>query len=710
MAVTLFSLRSVFIWGFALSAGQALADPLIETNYNSYGSPGLIDMPSAHSRPDAELAFTVSSFKNTRRSTLTFQMTPRFSGSFRYSNLYNIRGGTDPGSAINEFIFDRSFSVHYRFVDENHKWPAIAVGLNDFFGTGIYQSEYFVATKTFGSRFRATGGIGWGRLAGVGNFKNPLGYIHDGFFTRPGRQGAQGGTLEAQNWFRGDAALFGGMQYQANPKLLLTAEYSSDAYPQEDGASFDRKTPFNFGVTYKFRPNVRLSANYLYGSELGVQLSMALNPKNPPAFGGFGAAPPSIVLRGPKTAEQLGWDLPPERKPQVQSALASALIAQDLELQSFEVSGTTVHVAYVGTSSVQSAQDLGRVARILTSVLPTSIETFVLIPVVNGVRTSQITLQRSDLERFEYGFDGAWNSYAAALIEPAFDPVAPIAGFYPRFKPQIGAYLKPSFFDPEYPLLLDIGVEARATYEPVQGVVFRGAVRKKVIGNLNKSDRVSDSVLPKVRSETNIYDREGDPALPELTVSAYTQFTPDLYGRATFGYLEPQFGGLSTELLWKPIESRFAIGAELNYVQQRDYDQRFGFRDYSVLTGHVSGYWQLANGYHAQVDVGRYLAEDLGATFTLDREFKNGWKVGAFFTLTDVSAEDFGEGSFDKGLRFSIPINWISGEPDRQQFATTIRPVVRDGGARVEMAGRLYETVRGTHRAGLRDGWGRFWR
>jgi len=164
------------------------------------------------------------------------------------------------------------------------------------------------------------------------------------------------------------------------------------------------------------------------------------------------------------------------------------------------------------------------------------------------------------------------------------------------------------------------------------------------------------------------------------------------------------------ELLWKPNSSPIAVGAELNYVKQRDYDQRFGFRDYSVVTGHVSGYWQLESGYHAQVDVGRYLAGDVGATFTLDREFKNGWKVGAFFTLTDVSAEDFGEGSFDKGLRFSIPINWISGEPDRDQFATTIRPVIRDGGARVEMAGRLYETVRGTHRAGLRDGWGRFWR
>ena len=691
-------------------AGQAWAGPSIDSNYNSYGHPGLIDMPSAHSRPDAELALTISDFQNNRRTSLTFQVTKRLSGSLSYANIYNFRPDPTPGTPIQSFRFDRSFSFHYRFVDESQKWPAIAVGLNDFLGTGIYQSEYVVATKTFGSSFRATGGIGWGRLAGVGSFRNPLGVINDAFNTRPGRTGSQGGTLQGQNWFRGDAALFGGMQYQATDKLLLTAEYSSDAYPHEDGAAFDRKSPFNFGATYKIRPHVRLTTNYLYGSELGVQLSMALNPKNPPAFGGFGAAPPPVIPRGSKTAEQLGWDLPSERKPQVQSALAVALEAQDLELQSFEVTDTTAYVAYVGTSSIQSAQDLGRVARILTGVLPTSVETFVLTPVVNGLRTSQITLKRLDLERFESTFDGAWESYANAQIDPGSDHVAPVSGFYPKFDSQLGAYLKPSFFDPEFPFLLDVGVEARATYEPMQGVIVRGAVRKKVVGNLNKSNRVSDSVLPKVRSESNIYDREGDPALTELTASAYTRISPTLYGRATLGYLEPQFGGLSTEMLWKPVDSQFAIGAELNYVKQRDYDQRFGFRDYSVATGHVSGYWQLANGYHAQVDVGRYLAGDVGATFTLDREFKNGWKVGGFFTLTDVSAEDFGEGSFDKGISVTIPINGISGEPSRDQFSTTIRPVTRDGGARVEMAGRLYETVRGTHRAGLRDGWGRFWR
>jgi hypothetical protein len=118
----------------------------------------------------------------------------------------------------------------------------------------------------------------------------------------------------------------------------------------------------------------------------------------------------------------------------------------------------------------------------------------------------------------------------------------------------------------------------------------------------------------------------------------------------------------------------------------------------------------MGNGFHGQVDVGRYLAGDWGTTLTLDREFKNGWKVGAFATFTDVSFDDFGEGSFDKGLRFEIPISTVTGQPNSDTLKYTMRPVQRDGGARLAVSDRLYETVRELHTPQLNDGWGRFWK
>ena len=124
----------------------------------------------------------------------------------------------------------------------------------------------------------------------------------------------------------------------------------------------------------------------------------------------------------------------------------------------------------------------------------------------------------------------------------------------------------------------------------------------------------------------------------------------------------------------------------------------------------MSAYYEFGDGFVGQLDVGRYLAGDVGATLSVDRIFANGWSVGAFATVTDVSAEDFGEGSFDKGVRFSIPLNWAIGNQSQRAFGTTLRPATGDGGARLNVDGRLYESIREFHSGALDSEWGRVWR
>ncbi len=688
-------------------AGAVCADPVLETGYNTYGYPGLIDMPTAHGRPDAELGFTTSYFRNQLRNTLTFQVTPRLSGSFRYSNIYDLTLGSGSKS---EFLFDRSFSLHYQLATETNFRPAIAIGLNDFLGTGIYRSEYVVASKTLTPRLRVTGGLGWGRLGRVEGFRNPLAVFSDGLATRDAREGNQGGEIEIKNIFQGDAAFFGGVEYQATDKLRLTAEYSSDDYPFEGETSFDYRIPFNFGLNYQLRRGIDLSTHYLYGSELGVQLTFSFNPKEPPFFSGLDKAPPPVVRRADVSARDLGWPSQPSARANVQARLANALDTTGLKLHALSLDERTARVEIENRTYLAQAQAIGRTARAMTAVMPASVETFVIVPVVNGIAGSQVTLRRSDIEALEWDLDGSWKSYVRADIAAPDERLQPRPGIYPRFTHDIRPYLQPSLFDPDQPVRADAGAELFARYEPAPGLILQGVVRKKVIGNLDEATRESDSVLPRVRSESNIYDREGDPALKELTAAKFFRAGPDLYGRLSLGYLESQYGGISTELLWKPVERNLALGVEINYVKQREFEQLFGFRDYEVATGHASAYYDFGNGFTGQIDAGRYLAGDWGATFSLDRKFANGWKVGAFATFTDVSFDDFGEGSFDKGFRFVIPLGWISGDVTRDEFATTIRPITRDGGARVSVSNRLYNMLEDTHEPGLRSGWGRFWR
>ena len=142
----------------ALAAPQASAQSL-----TTYGTPGLIEMPTAEVMQDGDLAFTASVFGPNFRYTGAFQVLPRVYGGFRYSQIKNINGAT---GYLGGDTFDRSFDIHYQIFDETSRRPAVAIGLRDFLGTGILSGEYFVATKSFGSKLEVTGGLGWGRLAG----------------------------------------------------------------------------------------------------------------------------------------------------------------------------------------------------------------------------------------------------------------------------------------------------------------------------------------------------------------------------------------------------------------------------------------------------------------------------------------------------------------------------------------------------------------
>ncbi len=684
-------------------------DPWARPSLSFTGVPGLVDMPTAHQMQDADLSATVGVIDGTARTTFHFQITPRLSGVFRYTAFGEF---WNPG--VN--YYDRSFDLRYQLLDEGRYHPAVTVGLQDFGGTGVFASEYVVATKTFGN-LRATGGIGWGRLGSYNGFTNPIGLFAPSFKAR--KKGATGveqtGRLDSSQWFRGDAALFGGLAYAVNDRFRLALEYSSDDYALEQRqAGFDRASPFNFGLNYRFRNAVDMRAAYLYGSTVAVQFSYTLNAKSPtrraPALE---SAPPPLQVRAPGAAADLGWTVNAALPPALRDGVAQVLAADGLTLDGFTVEGRRAVVRFRNPSDMNTAQSVGRIARTLSLLLPPSVEQFEIVPVSgNGTPISRITLMRSDLEELEYAPDGAWQTFARARIEDATlaglgtDFTGPAT---PSFTWGIGPYLQATYFDPDSPVRVDVGVEGRFRYEPVGGLVISGAVRQRLTGNRGET-RPSDSVLPHVRSDVGLYAKEGETALTNLTVAHYFRPGKDLYGRVTAGYLEPMYAGVSGEVLWKPVNSRLALGAELNYVRKRAFDQGFGLQDYDVVTGHVSAYYKAQNDFHYQLDVGRYLAGDWGATLSVDREFANGIRIGAFATLTDVPFDTFGEGSFDKGIRFEIPVSAITGRKSTQSVSRTIRPVLRDGGARLNVGGRLYNDVRDYHQDGLQDQWGRFWR
>ena len=696
--------------GFAgLADAPALADPLIGNSRGTFGMPGLIDMPTAESRPDGEIGTTIYRMDGTIRTTFTFQIIPRISAAFRYSRVPGILPlEGKPGEF--EALYDRSFDIHYQFLDETDWLPSMAVGLRDFIGTGTYSSEYVVATKTLTPALRLTAGLGWGRLATNGGM--------GGWGDRPQYDYAStGGRFNSGQWFKGDIAPFAGVAYALNDKITLKAEYSSDSYFKEVRTGFfEHKTPFNFGVDYKIGNAAHLAGYMIHGAQIGAQLSFDLDPRKPPFPSGIETAPLPVRPRPSVAADPDGWSgawtADPTAQPVIQQVVADSLAKDGQVLQSMALTRDRVEVRVRNETYGATPQAIGHIARLLTRAMPSSVETFVITMTPRGIPASSVTMKRSDVEALENRNSiEMLNRVQIAGTPP--DPQEPLVrseGVFPRFKWAATPYAEASLFDPDDPFRIDTGLALHGSYEFAPGFSLSGSIHQRIAGNLDESTRISDSTVYHVRSDLAQYQKRGDLAIQRLTTDWYAHPSENVYTHVQAGLLERMYGGVAGEILWKPVDSRLALGVEVAAVQQRDFNQHFDFKDYNTVTGHASAYYDIGRGFTTQIDVGRYLGEDIGATLTIDREFQNGWKVGAFATKTDMSIEEFGEGSFDKGIRVTIPVAWTTGKPSVNTVKTVIRPLTRDGGARLELDGRLYETVRGAQVGDLYDSWGRFWR
>ncbi|MDB6176077.1 YjbH domain-containing protein [Paracoccus sp. Z330] len=715
-------------------SSTAIAEPVLGQNVSTYGLPGGIDTPTAEMFPDGTLGASVSYSDYGRRTNVVFQAMPRLTTVLRYSRVEGIPDYNSP-----DHIYDRSFDLRFKFLDEDPEgWrPAVAVGLQDFLGTGVYSGEYIVATKNLTPRIRASAGLGWGTLAGK---------------PRTIDSTDTGGKPTVENWFSGSPKPFGSISWQTTESLSLVAEYSNDEYVarydngnhirtfQEGGKAPDSN--FNLAAYYKFGENYEVGLYTIGGNTVGAQFSFALNPRQAPYPSGLEKAPAPVRPRPAPSADPEGWSgqwaQDPTAQPAIQKVLGDALAEEGQVLEAMALSSNRAEVRIRNQRYIQQAEAIGRTARLMTRALPPSVETLVITSSADGVPTSSVTLRRSDVERLENTEAGQIAS-AAALgdAQPRPADLVYSEGMYPRFRWRISPYLDLGLFDPEEPLRYEVGAEARINYELMPGLIFSGTLRQRAFGDmeqrgpgipasLNNGQRgdhytpeeyeadpsleTTPEGVPRVRSDTRMYTGNTSPTIPELTLAWYARPSEQIYTRVTAGLLERAYGGVSAEALWKPVNSPLAFGAEINRVRKRDFDVLFDFRDYEVTTGFVSAYYEFAEGFTAQLDVGKYLAGDKGATVSLTREFANGWQVGAFATKTDLSDEEFGEGSFDKGITLSIPVSWATGTPSRDRASTTIRSLSRDGGSRVQVDGRLYDKVRDTHSVKLYEGWGRFWR
>lgn len=376
-----------------------------------------------------------------------------------------------------------------------------------------------------------------------------------------------------------------------------------------------------------------------------------------------------------------------EIKGKATAAISEALLKQGAKLLALDVSGSTIRVYASQHRYRHTARAIGRIARVVAAFTPPSLERINVVIVERSMEVVSVTLSRADLEAAA-ARDGRGSTEELLMTAELGPPDLQmgkadiqVEGQFPRYDWGLSPRLRQTLGRPEAFVLYQVWARLDGEVEVLPGLTFNAAVGIDIYNNFDRLREGSDSVLPRVRSDIKEYLKQGRSALVNLQGEYAFNIAPEMWGRFYGGILEEMFGGVGGEILYRPYNENWAISADLNWVKQRDFEQRFGFQKYSVTTGHVVGYYHFDEiDIDVSVRAGRYLAGDWGATLDIARTFESGVTAGVFATKTNVSAERFGEGSFDKGFYLSIPLDQIFVRYSRGNLTYLYRPLTRDGG------------------------------
>ena len=685
-----------------------------EVSGNDWGETGVLQTPSARMGEAGDMRVSLTNVYPYSRLNFMFQPFDWLEAGFRYTSISNRAYEASNTGQSNK---DKSIDLKVRLLKESAYVPELALGFRDFGGTGLFSSEYLVASKRWHD-FDFSLGIGWGYLGASGNVSNPFKLLGSRFDTRPRTR--SDGSANFTSFFRGPAALFGGVQWRTPwDPLTLKLEYDGNDYQSEpQNNNQRRRSPFNVGLNYRVSPKVTLSAGFergdkvMLGLTLSSNLAKAQTPKvvDPPL--------PSFTPQAPEHPP--GW----------------ALTAAEIEAQTEWVvtriapKGNVLHLWVTESNTAYRTARVEKAIAVLHHAAPDTIRSFVFHYSERGLDmhaqvvdravwvTARIKAQpphearavsRRDYEPARPGesrhITRAASAKAAARDTTPSGGTAGLPGpqdadVWERYRDKFSFGLAPSFGQivggPDAFILYQLGIQATAEYRFTNRTWLSGNVNLRLADNYDKFTYTAPSNLPRVRTYQREFVTTSRFTIPSLQLTHVGQFSGDHYYSVYGGLLESMYAGVGAEWLYRPWRSPVAFGIDINRVQQRDFKQDFGLRDYKVTTGHASLYWDTGwHGVTAKISAGQYLAGDRGVTIDIMRRFNNGFVLGAYATKTNVSSEQFGEGGFDKGIYVSIPMDAILPRSTKFSLNFLWNPLTRDGGARLARNHSLYDLTSG---------------
>ena len=648
----------LFIILLIISSNQNLfSDSFIYNSFNNHGSIGLVNTPVARFYDESSYGLSIYDGSPDKKITMTSFPYDWLEASFFYMSIESpqfevCRLGSNSQTYCQGYK-DKGFNFKVRIKEEG-VLPAIAIGINDIAGTGFYSSEYIVASygiKNLDLHF----GLGWGNLNGSKNrISNPFGYVNENFKERPFNLEDQGGQFQPGRYFSGEeASPFFGIAYALNKKILLKVENDTSIINftplnPENSKLRDSESSISFGADFQINENFSIGLAKERGDYISLKFIYKSYPKK------------SKRTYRYKSAEIKG-DSSKYKK-----------LRSNLENNGIGVNKIIETADAIGVELTQfSHKNLNVIEEIISSA-----------KIDSGIKKDiKKDLRIADLQALSE-YDDSFEKKANLIYERKR---------VSRFNTDTKLTLRPFLASREEFFKGAILLENNSEYIIRDNFFFSSNLKYSLADNFDDFIfEPVDTYPAQVRSDIKEYLRDfGDGIIIGRAQFDY-YLTPKKNHHLMFtgGILEEMFNGVGFEYLYYKQDSNYAIGFEVFDVQKRDYEMRFGTLDYRNITSHLNFHYRNHGRlpFDTKISFGEYLAGDEGFTIDLSRTFSNGTKFGVFASFTDVSSEQFGEGSFDKGIYFNIPVfgNFIN---------YSWRPLTKDPGAKLVRKNNLHDLL-----------------
>ncbi|MDF2184445.1 YjbH domain-containing protein [Grimontia hollisae] len=684
----------------------ALATPLDSATFvptqSDFGGVGLMQMPTGRMAPEGEFSLGVTVNDDYRHYHTSLQFMPWLETTIRYTQVPDLLYSNDPNFSGDTEYTDKGIDVKVRLWEESYWLPETSIGIRDLGGTGLFDGEYIAASKHMGS-LDFTLGVGWGYIGNRGNVYGNKENSRD--CGRDTSYQETGGSIDYGRWFTGCLSLFGGIEYQTPwQPLTLKLEYEGNDYQSDvivvrSDRQIQQDSPLNIGAVYHFGNWGDLRASFERGNTwtLGFTLKTNFN---------------TLVQR---------W----EDTPTPRYANAAQIPTEDIDWKRVADDLDTI-AGYKNTqiyTDDTSVTVVGNQAKYRNRTI--AHEKAAMILANTGTRAATYHLQEVQAHQavVQHDIDAAHyravanQEYLGASVGDALTRVNPASARgllqvdnSKRWSVSVNPSLQQSLGGSEGFYMFNVGLAAGARYWLTNNLEIGGSVYVNVADSYDKFnyDVPPDGTdLKRVRTLVRQYISDNPVRISNLQLTAFNKLGDNFYVQAYGGYLETMFAGAGGEVLYRPLNSNWAFGLDINYVAQRDPDSEFGIftkevhddpvtnRRYRVQTGTPTGHfttyyrpeWTGFDDLLIKASVGQYLAEDNGVTLDISKQFDSGVIAGAYIAKTNLSAKQFGEGSFNKGFYLSIPFDIFTVKPSASRAFINWTPLSRDGG---QMQGRKY--------------------